>query len=132
MWANYNRLLDIDLREARRSQEPIEWHHTGGVASLPFVGHARQESAPWWKPRTERVLVVPIISFSEMNKKGIPYRFETDKAIIVLDTVNKIGEKGAVIVTQEAKGSIALIHHRQPLLVPRDYQSKWNGEKDER
>lgn len=83
--------------------------------------------------------LIPVSGFYEWSKDKQPYYFHT-KSLFALagiwstwnnpETEEKI--LSCTILTTQAKGAIADIHHRMPVIIPTKYYALWLGDVDER
>ena len=83
---------------------------------------------------TKRPCLIPVTGFYEWSKDKQPYYFNQNKSLFALagiwETWTNAEEKilSCTILTAEAKGAIADIHHRMPVVIPSEYYDLWLGE----
>ncbi|MDJ0591735.1 MAG: SOS response-associated peptidase [Pleurocapsa sp. MO_226.B13] len=88
----------------------------------------------------KRPCLIPVTGFYEWNKNKQPYYFHTKKGLFALagiwESWNNLETEekllSCTILTTEAKGAIADIHHRMPLVIPSEYYDLWLGNLDGR
>ncbi len=88
----------------------------------------------------KRPCLIPVSGFYEWNKNKQPYYFHQDKTLFALagiwstwnnpETEEKL--LSCTILTTEAKGAIADIHHRMPVIIPNEYYDLWLGDVEGR
>jgi putative SOS response-associated peptidase YedK len=84
--------------------------------------------------------LIPVSGFYEWDKNKQPYYFHQGKSLFALAGIwstwnNPETEEqllSCTILTSEAKGAIAEVHHRMPVIIPADYYDLWLGELDGR
>lgn len=83
--------------------------------------------------------LIPVSGFYEWNKNKQPYYFHTGSVFAlagIWSTWNdpETEEKllSCTILTTEAKGAIAEVHHRMPVVIPPEYYDLWLGNVDGR
>lgn len=88
----------------------------------------------------KRPCLIPISGFYEWSKNKQPYYFQTGQELLALagiweSWVNPETEKkllSCAIITTEAKGAIAEIHHRMPVIITSEYYDLWLAKVDGR
>ena len=79
----------------------------------------------------KRPCLIPVSGFYGWTKQKQPYYFHTDNPIFVLagiwETWADADETifSCTILTTEAQGAIADIHHRMPVVIPAEYYDLW-------
>lgn len=87
---------------------------------------------------SKRPCLIPISGFYEWSKDKQPYYFHTEQSLFALAGLYEewTGKEEKIlsctILTSEAKGAIADIHHRMPVIVPKEYYALWLGKLDGR
>ncbi len=86
----------------------------------------------------KRPCLIPVSGFYEWSKDKQPYYFNRNKSLFALagiwETWADAEEKilSCTILTTQAMGASADIHHRMPVIIPNQYYDLWLGNVDGR
>ena len=118
-------------KAGRIEAEPVGWGFPN-FARKGVIINARSETAPEKKifasPLAGKRCVIPSTGFYEWGPDKTKYRFRLpgEDALYMVGLYNEFkGERRFVILTTAANPSIADIHDRMPVVLPKDRVSEW-------
>lgn len=82
--------------------------------------------------------LIPVSGFYEWSKDKQPYYFHTERQLFALAGIYESWKSAeeiilsCTILTTQATGAIAKVHHRMPVVIPAKYYELWLGNLDGR
>lgn len=104
------------------------WLHLGGSPAKFSAFNSRSDALTTkWRTAFQRRAIAPAAWFDEKGKR---FAFDGQAFGMAAITTAAVQREGEVldtysIVTREAVGPVASVHHRMPLLVPRELHDAW-------
>jgi hypothetical protein len=103
------------LEQTKTLQEALR------ILGAPFHGFARLEAKTYWAPRVLARYAIPAVAFTERDVQGQEHTFPLAEGsrVFVLKVRSPQTDLPEIrVVTQEAKGPAAQVHHRMPVILP--------------